>query len=217
MENSPFRHTPQQSRSQQRTDLILDTAADLFVEVGYEVATTNAIAERAGISIGSLYRYFPDKQAILRALADRHLNEIRALYDRVFSDEALSLSLDALLDRLVDPFVALHTTCPVYAHLLLSVDASCDIATAAQAFEQESVARVAAFLRRVAPGLDEAQAQLAATVCKATVRALVSLVASSAEEGFEQQVSAEFKRMLAGYLGPMILPPPYTGPLLRSP
>ena len=82
MSKNSTRTAPQQIRSQQRVDLILDTAAVLFSESGYENASTNAIAERAGISIGSLYRYFPDKDAILRALAGRYRAEMLALYDQ---------------------------------------------------------------------------------------------------------------------------------------
>jgi DNA-binding transcriptional regulator YbjK len=63
---------PQQSRSSNRVDRLLEAAAEVIAEIGYESATTNAIAERAGVSIGSLYRYFPDKQAILRTLEHSH-------------------------------------------------------------------------------------------------------------------------------------------------
>ena len=52
------RRVPQQARSRERYNLILDSAARLFAEVGYEAATTNAIADVAGVSIGSLYQYF---------------------------------------------------------------------------------------------------------------------------------------------------------------
>jgi AcrR family transcriptional regulator len=52
----------------------LDAAAHVFTENGYAAGTTNRIAEQAGISIGSLYQYFPNKDAILRALMDSHLD-----------------------------------------------------------------------------------------------------------------------------------------------
>ena len=199
-----MRRVPQQVRSQQRVDLILDTAADLFAEVGYESATTNAIAERAGISIGSLYRYFPDKDAILCALADRHLEQVRALYDEIFTADAVYLPLSVLLDRLIDLFVALHTACPAYKHLLLGSDVSADIAAASEEIDQEIVERTASFLRLRAPDMDPQRARLVATVCKAMVKASLSLVTTSSDEQFRAQVTAEVKRMLHAYLEPII-------------
>ena len=67
------RKLPKQARSQQRVDTILDTAAQLFEEVGYESATTNEIALRAGVPIGSLYQFFTNKDAILNALVERYV------------------------------------------------------------------------------------------------------------------------------------------------
>ena len=198
-----MRRTPQQVRSQQRVNLILDTAADLFAEVGYEPTTTNSIAERAGISIGSLYRYFSDKDAILRALAKRHQEQVRGIFDRIFSGDLIYLPLDVLLDRLIDPFVELHTACPAYKQILLGSDVSADIAAANEELDQEIVRRMAEVLQLTAPGMDTERAHLVATVCKAQVKALLSLVGSSDDREFRSQVTAEVKRMLLGYIMPI--------------
>jgi AcrR family transcriptional regulator len=198
-----MRRMPQQARSQQRVNLILDTAADLFAEVGYEPATTNSIAERAGISIGSLYRYFSDKDAILRALAKRHQEQVHGIFDQVFSGDLIYLPLDVLLDRLIDPFVELHTACPAYKQILLGSDVSADIAAANEELDREIVRRMAEVLQLTAPGVDSERARLIATICKAQVKALLSLVASSDDREFRSQVTAEVKRMLLGYLAPV--------------
>jgi AcrR family transcriptional regulator len=73
------RKNPQQRRSQATVDAILDAAAELFCENGFESATTNAIAERAGVSIGSCYQYFPNKLALLEALRERHIKGLWAV------------------------------------------------------------------------------------------------------------------------------------------
>jgi AcrR family transcriptional regulator len=203
MKDTSMRRLPQQVRSQQRVDLILDTAADLFAEVGYESMTTNSISERAGISIGSLYRYFSDKDAILRALAKRHQEQVRRIFDQVFMGDLVYLPLDVLLDRLVDPFVELHTACPAYKQILLGSDVSTDIAAANEELDQEIVQRMAEVLRLAAPNVDAERARLVATVCKAQVKALLSLVASSQDREFQSQVTAEVKRMLQAYLEPL--------------
>lgn len=203
MKDTPMRRLPQQARSQQRVDLILDTAADLFAEVGYESMTTNGIAERAGISIGSLYRYFSGKDAILRALAKRYQEQVRGIFDQVFMGDLVYLPLDVLLDRLVDPFVELHTACPAYKQILLGSDVSTDIAAANEELDREIVQRMAEVLRLAAPNVDAERARLVATVCKAQVKALLSLVASSQDREFQSQVTAEVKRMLQAYLEPL--------------
>ncbi|MBN1427267.1 MAG: TetR/AcrR family transcriptional regulator [Anaerolineae bacterium] len=200
MSDYSIRSVPQQSRSQERVDSILGTAADLFTEVGYEAATTNAIAERAGISIGTLYRYFADKDAILRALAARYHREEQALFDQVFTDDVGYLPLPVLLDRLIDPFLDLYCGCPVYAHILLGTDVSADIAAASQEIEQEVIERLADIMQKVAPQIDARQARLTAVICKSAVKSLISLRSSSNDEDFRVQITSEIKQMLLAYL-----------------
>jgi AcrR family transcriptional regulator len=65
------RKIPRQARSLATVEVILDAAALLLVDEGYEQATTNRIAERAGVSIGSLYQYFPNRESVVAAVAHR--------------------------------------------------------------------------------------------------------------------------------------------------
>src|SRR5260221_13061419 len=74
--SNPNRPTPQQERAARTHQLFLDTAERLFVEVGYDAMTMTAVAERAGTSIGALYRWFPDKTAVAAALRARETVEI---------------------------------------------------------------------------------------------------------------------------------------------
>ena len=74
--SSSIRVAPQQERSSRRLASFLDAAAELFVEVGYEATTMTAIAERSGSSIGALYNYFPDKQAVALTLLGQYAQEM---------------------------------------------------------------------------------------------------------------------------------------------
>lgn len=74
-----LRKQPKQARAQATIDAILGAAAQTLTEVGYDRATTNVIAKRAGVSIGSLYQYFPHKEALVTALCERHLAEMTSL------------------------------------------------------------------------------------------------------------------------------------------
>ena len=70
------RRIPQQERGERRVAELLEAAAFELAEVGYYAATMKAIAKRAGASIGAVYQYFPDKEAIVSALRTRYVNEM---------------------------------------------------------------------------------------------------------------------------------------------
>ncbi|MCU0497035.1 MAG: TetR/AcrR family transcriptional regulator [Anaerolineae bacterium] len=76
-DETTMRKQPKQARSQKRVDQLLDAAAQVFAEIGYESATTNQIAARAKVSIGSLYQFFPNKEALLEALLARYTEGLR--------------------------------------------------------------------------------------------------------------------------------------------
>jgi AcrR family transcriptional regulator len=98
-----LRRVPQQARSRARIEGILDAAADLVASEGAEALSTTRIADRAGISVGSLYQYFPDKGAIVDALARRYLDEFEALMDELAeapdSGDLVGALIDAFADR----------------------------------------------------------------------------------------------------------------------
>jgi AcrR family transcriptional regulator len=88
MADSPgtLRKAPRQARSRLMVERILEAARLVLVEEGYERATTNRVASRAGISPGSLYQYFPDKQAVLVAVIDRYAAEVAEELTAVLTD-----------------------------------------------------------------------------------------------------------------------------------
>lgn len=96
---------PRQRRSQATFDSILDAAARILERSGYDGLTTNHVADRAGVAIGSLYEYFPDKETIVAELTRRTVremtNEIEASVNaaaKLRGEEALRLSLHLLFD-----------------------------------------------------------------------------------------------------------------------
>jgi AcrR family transcriptional regulator len=106
------RKFPQQPRSQATVEAILQGAAQVFERHGYAAGTTNRIAQRAGVSIGTLYQYFPNKDAVLVALASEHLAEGTAKlrpHLRRLSDGA---SFDEVLPDVVQAMVELHALAP---------------------------------------------------------------------------------------------------------
>jgi AcrR family transcriptional regulator len=107
------RKRPVQRRAQTTVEDILRAAAQVFSRHGYAAGTTNRIAERAGISIGSLYQYFPNKDAILVALVEQHITQSTTrLFEVLYEAQARGLQLEALLRRMVEEMVALHAGNP---------------------------------------------------------------------------------------------------------
>lgn len=94
------RKTPVHSRSRATVEAILEAAAHLLEHDGYGRLTTNHIADKAGVSIGSLYQYFPNKDAICHALAERHFQMLQDEYLRVLENSA-ACPVDIQVRRLV--------------------------------------------------------------------------------------------------------------------
>jgi AcrR family transcriptional regulator len=102
-----LRKRPRQSRAQATLDAVLEAAAELIAQRGYARTTTNAVAERAGVSIGSLYQYFPNKTAILVSLLERHIHEVQPVIVEglgVLADPATRFedALSQLFHRLIE-------------------------------------------------------------------------------------------------------------------
>jgi len=92
----PLRNEPVQARSTARLAALLDAAASVVDEIGYERLTTAMVAEKAGASIGTVYRYFPDRIAVLQALGARNLDRVlHSVHDELI-DERHENWLDAL-------------------------------------------------------------------------------------------------------------------------
>jgi len=75
------RKEPRQARSKATVDAILTAAARILVEAGYERANVNDVARRAGVSVGSLYQYYPTKEALVSAVLQRDAERSTALYE----------------------------------------------------------------------------------------------------------------------------------------
>lgn len=94
-----MRKTPAQSRSRASVEVVLEAAVQLLEADGERGFNTNAVAERAGVSIGTLYRYFPDKQAILVALARREMEAVNATMSALVTEGSPGLARDRAIIR----------------------------------------------------------------------------------------------------------------------
>jgi AcrR family transcriptional regulator len=105
------RKTASQQRSRATVDALVEATARVLVDEGYERASTNRIAAVAGVSIGSLYQYFPSKEALVAALIDRHMAHMTALLEASI-DSVRGASLPVATRTLVDVMIAAHAHNP---------------------------------------------------------------------------------------------------------
>lgn len=113
------RRQPVQRRARQTVEAVLDAVVRIVKREGIKAITTNHVAEVAGVSIGSVYQYFPDKRAIFIALHRRHIEEIDRMVEARLMDHAES-SLDELIRAMVEAMIEAHATDPKLYELLFS-------------------------------------------------------------------------------------------------
>ncbi|MGE5450560.1 MAG: TetR/AcrR family transcriptional regulator [Acidobacteriota bacterium] len=107
----PPRKQPRQGRSMVTVQAILDATAHILVSDGYAALNTNRVAERAGVSIGSLYQYFPNKAALIAAVRQRHADQTRQQLIAL-ALTAADLPLRQAVPRLIDAVMAAHRIDP---------------------------------------------------------------------------------------------------------
>src|ERR1700744_6323015 len=114
---STGRRIPQQERGERRVAELLQAAASVFAEVGYEAATMTEIAERAGASIGAVYQYFPNKEAVVQALRNQYGNEMREHWTNL-AESTEGTSAKHIPHRFVDVMVGFVEEHPAYFAVL---------------------------------------------------------------------------------------------------
>lgn len=198
---SGLRREPQQTRGQRRIEAILDAAEALFTEVGYDATTTNAIAARAHTAIGSLYQYFPNKGAILRALHERFIAEVQAVLDDSFARvlTAPQLTQGTLLDAILDPLIALHASRAGLVHIFLGPRGFGEVAEARGVMTEEILSRLDTLIARYAPHATPAHRRLVAQVIIEATKALLPLT-TTANGDLRPEAIAELKRLLRSYI-----------------
>ncbi len=105
------RKAPQQERARATIDALLTATARILVKEGFDRASTNRIAEAAGVSVGSLYQYFPSKEALVAALIERHIDEMMSLFASAF-ERLASLPLERATRELVGLHLRAHSIDP---------------------------------------------------------------------------------------------------------
>jgi len=200
-ENSQDKTPRRQERGKKRMAELLRAAGQVFADVGYENATTNAIAARAGVSPGTLYQFFPNKQAIAEALANAYAAKNQAL-ESVFDLSSAEVPLHDLIDRLVDPFLEFRRNAPGFETLFVGSVVSRELAERVQALHQQMKQRIADVIQMRGPHLSAKMIQTAAETSVQIVKAMLPLALDGSAK--QREVGKrELKLVLERYLAPL--------------
>jgi AcrR family transcriptional regulator len=193
-----MRRLPRQARGEQRIAAILQAAAQVFYEVGFDAATTDMIAQRAQTAIGSLYDFFPNKQAIAQRLCEQFCDDLGVLFDGILTDELVHLPLSQLIDHILDPLVQYHQTHPGFQALWLQSQGDPRLMRIHQDLTEVLTKKTAWVFARRYPKLDEASAMRSSQICIRTVHALLPLAGDG--PALDSKIISELKIMIRAYL-----------------
>ena len=191
---TPERNRPQQKRSALLVKRLLDAAEIVFAESGYEAATMTAIAEKAGTSIGGLYRYYPDKVAVAHALFNRYAEESHSHWAELI-EQAKDMPVPEFSERLLTHLENTTTKHPAYLAL---ISAPLKFSRDASAKRSIRVLFSKAFQAKN-PALTENRAYMISNTVLQIIKGTISVFAE-AQSKDRPAVKAEFRRVLSCYL-----------------
>lgn len=182
---------PKQARSRQRFALILDAAAALIAQHGVDNVTTNHIAERAGVSIGSLYQFFPSKEAIIAALLDRYLQTMTTVFPTEVED---ARPFAVTVAAVVEGIMSFNGDHPGFAQLFGAMNAPTHHLLTLR-MQTAITHSIAAMLKGYHPAMDDEQRERCALVGYGIVKGLIGV-----EEIAPDLLQREITTVLIGYV-----------------
>lgn len=205
-DRTPLRRMPSQRRSREKVERILESAAALIAEVGSDALRMSELARLAGIPIGSLYQYFPDKSAVIQALTERYGAQCRACIAEALDATG---SLDQLCDAyddLIDIYYGLFLAEPVMRDIWSGTQADKTLRAIVLADSRANAAVLAAAIGRLRPPIDaaelDARALLLFELGEATMRLAIAVgyEGKDCQEGDRQEGDRqEGDRLVAAY------------------
>jgi len=185
---------PKRERGRQRVAAIMDAAVEVFSEKGYDAATMTEIAARSSTAIGSLYRFFPSKEALAQALLRRYAQHVSASLSEL-AEQVERLSMDGLAGALVDFMQALQSQRRLAVAL---IDARAGNDDLRKRFRTEARAGVARILQRAIDGIAPAKANAMAAVLLHLLKGIA--VAADETPAMQAVLTGEIRELVRLYL-----------------
>jgi len=195
------RKEPRQERARLTVEAILTAARELFGKRGYAVVTTNHIAARAGVSIGSLYQYFPNKETILIRLVEDHLHDVNDQIEAALTDFANpAVPFTEALENLFRRSLALHEEDPDF-HRMLGAELELPPVLQGAHYRRGQYAERIAIILRGRPDVHCRDYGITAHILSQTLEALSRWLVHSAPTDLDRErFIREAVTMVAGYV-----------------
>ena len=207
-----MRRLPKQARSKAKVAAIVQAAIDMLRESGYEALSTADIAQRAGVSVGTLYQFFDNKDDLMEAIAEQHANAMQEFRQQYFGADAVYVPPEILVGRTFDWLIAHNTEYPTFHQLFGGNWSDTHILDQLNATMFDIISDLARILRHHNPTLAPEQSQLGATVLVSITKGMFGIL-DSAESHHHPALIAELKRMALLYFNDLV----HETPLKRQP
>jgi AcrR family transcriptional regulator len=192
-----------QQRSRAMVDALIEATARILVKEGFDKASTNRIAALAGVSVGSLYQYFPSKEALVAAVIERHQQEIMQMVRRELAG-VLAEPVDKAVRKLVTVAVKAHRVDPRLHRVLAEQIPRVGELEKLETFNRENFTLFSTYLERHRDELRIDDVGLASYVCVTTIEALthnaVLHYSAVLTDEMMEALIVEAARLVTGYL-----------------
>jgi AcrR family transcriptional regulator len=193
-----------QDRSRATVDALVEATARILVKEGFDKASTNRIAEKAGVSVGSLYQYFPSKEALVAAVIERHNQEIMAVVRGTLAEIA-ALPMEQAVRKLVAIAIEAHRVDPKLHRVLAEQIPRTGKLEHLETFNRDNYALFRAYLEAHKGELRAVDLRLAAFVCVTSIEALTHTAVLHHKEILSDEAAAaalidEATRLVVRYL-----------------
>jgi AcrR family transcriptional regulator len=198
------RKSASQKRSQATVETLLDATARVLTREGYDRASTNRIAAVAGVSVGSLYQYFPNKEALVATLVARHNREMLQLL-RDALEKVASRDLATTMRELVRATVDAHLVDPALHRIFAEQVPRMGQLAKIEALQRETFLLIRAYLEERRDEISVRDLDSATSICVTTVEALTHefvIDKPDALDGDRDRFIDEVTRLIVGYLMP---------------
>ncbi len=202
---SVTRRVPTPRRSVERLARIARAAGELSAELGADAVTMEAIARRAHTSIGSVYQFYPNRDALLHAIAEQYVRDLFALLDSGDTPaDVARLPLEALVDALIQPFIEFHRAHPGYFAILFAPQGMESLRRVRGRLRNVLVERMERLLQARAPRLAPARRRRMAMTAVEAARAVLQYIEIAVPTAERDALRLELHSMLVAYLRPAL-------------
>ena len=203
MPNKPMLTQPKQKRGRERVEAILNAASEHFAEVGYESATIIEIAARSNTSVGSMYQFFANKEAILFAIVERYVAAASVTFANMEVESFPEMTLEQSIKAILVPLKAFIKDNRDFKVIFATSRGPAFLEATIRAMDEGMLARTDAALAQARPNISASERRKYSLVCMVIMKAMLGMTTTNTELSFDE-IFEEMERVYLRYLLPVM-------------